>query len=181
MHVWKAAPVPRLITLFGRCQAYAVAVQVRTGWTLPAPPEAVWPLLCDSQLSPRSRCPVFLVGAPRPVACALPSGSGGVGAARQCVSEQGTVAQRIVTWEPSAQLAFQLESTELAFGSFVAAMRDDFHLEPASRGRATRVVRTTSIVARGWLRVAKYVALWVGLKSVHRFVFRNWQHQLADA
>ncbi|MBG6066180.1 hypothetical protein [Micromonospora ureilytica] len=39
----------------------------------------------------------------------------------------------------------------------------------------TRVTRTTTVTVRGYGRLALEPALWVGLKSVHRFVFRNWQ------
>ncbi|WP_167454638.1 hypothetical protein [Micromonospora arborensis] len=39
----------------------------------------------------------------------------------------------------------------------------------------TRVIRTTTVTVRGYRRVALEPPLWGGLKSVHRFVFRNWQ------
>ncbi|WP_165823220.1 SRPBCC family protein [Micromonospora globispora] len=146
---------------------------VRTRWTVPHPPEALWPALCDSRLELQPRCPVFYLGTPRPTMCRLPDGPGEVGAARQCVSEQGVVRQRITVWEPPTRLAFHMESTVLGFHRFVDYLGDLFELAPAGRG--TQVTRTTTVTVRGFGRAALYPALWIGLKSVHRFVFRNWQ------
>ena len=33
----------------------------------------------------------------------------------------------------------------------------------------------------GWFRWAKRPILWLGLKKVHRFVFRNWERLTPDA
>ncbi|MDG9676058.1 hypothetical protein [Micromonospora sp. DH14] len=146
---------------------------VRTGWTMPHPAEVLWPALCDSRLELQPRCPVFYLGTPRPTSCRLPDGPGEVGASRQCVSEQGVVRQRITVWEPPSRLAFQMESTDLHFHRFVDHLGDLFELVPVNGG--TRVIRTTTVTVRGYGRVVLAPALWVGLKSVHRFVFRNWQ------
>jgi len=141
---------------------------------MPYPPEALWPLLCDSRLDLQPRCPVFFVGTPRPSSCRLPNGPGDVGASRECVSEQGTVRQRITTWQPPSRLAFHMESTDLGFHRFVSELGDVFVLDPVRGGR-TAVTRTTTVTVRGLRRLVLYPALWVGLKSVHRFVYRNWQ------
>ncbi|MEV0717262.1 SRPBCC family protein [Asanoa sp. NPDC050611] len=146
---------------------------VRTRWVVPQPPEVLWPVLCDSRIELRHRCPVFYLGTPRPTACRLPEGPGEVGAARQCVSEQGVVRQRITLWEPPSRLAFHMESTDLGFHRYVDQLGDRFDLAPAASG-GTRVIRTTTVTVNGLRRMALYPALWVGLKSVHRFVFRNW-------
>lgn len=140
---------------------------------MPHPAEALWPALCDSRMELQPRCPVFYVGTPRPSTCRLPDGPGEVGAARQCVSEEGVVRQRITEWAPPARLAFHMESTDLGFHRFVDHLGDVFELEP--RGRHTRITRTTTVTVRGRGYAVLYPALWVGLKSVHRFVFRNWQ------
>jgi hypothetical protein len=58
-------------------------------------------------------------------------------------------------------------------GRFVDQLGDVFELTATPRG--TQVTRTTTVTVRGFGRAALYPALWVGLKSVHRFVFRNWQ------
>ncbi|XVV13899.1 hypothetical protein ACQP2X_05965 [Actinoplanes sp. CA-131856] len=50
---------------------------------------------------------------------------------------------------------------------------DVFELAPSGTG--TRITRTTTVTVRRRLAAVLYPALWLGLKSVHRFVFRNWQ------
>jgi uncharacterized protein YndB with AHSA1/START domain len=148
---------------------------VRTTTLVRRPPEAVWPLLCDSRITSTPRCPVFRLGAPTPVECRLPAGPGEVGASRQCVSDQGVVHQRITEWSPPARLAFRMERTDLPFGSCVSALSDTFELTPAAGGRATRLTRTTRVEVRGRLRWARALAVGIGLKAVHRFVFRDWR------
>jgi Polyketide cyclase / dehydrase and lipid transport len=148
-------------------------MRVATSRVLPLPPEEAWRLLCDSRLELRPLCPVFFLGVPRPHECALPSGDGAVGAERECRSEQGTVHQRITVWEPPTHLRFHMETTTLGFDSYLDELSDDFVLAPVAGG--TRVTRTTTVVARGWLRPLRYAMVLVGLKTVHRFVFRNWQ------
>jgi hypothetical protein len=96
-----------------------------------------------------------------------------VGAARQCVSEQGVVRQRITIWEPPIRLAFHMESTNLGFHRFVDTLADVFELE--ATGSGTRITRTTTVSVSGYGRFVLYPALWIGLKSVHRFVFHNWE------
>ncbi|MER7461247.1 SRPBCC family protein [Micromonospora sp. NPDC126480] len=152
-------------------------MKVRTQWVVPQPPEVLWPALCDSRMELRPRCPVFCLGAPRPTACRLPDGDGAVGASRQCASEQGVVRQRITRWEPPTGLSFQMESTDLCFHRFVDHLGDVFELAPAGSG--TRITRTTTVRVHGRRHAALYPALWVGLKAVHRFVFRNWQQTAA--
>ncbi|WP_432968486.1 hypothetical protein [Dactylosporangium sp. CA-233914] len=146
---------------------------VHTRWRVACSPEELWPALCDSAVELTPRCPVFYLGAPRPTACRLPDGPGDVGAARQCHSEQGVVRQRITVWEPPARLAFHMEETDLAFSRWVDRLDDRFDLVP--EGSGTRITRTTTVSVRSRFAAVLYPALWVGLKSVHRFVFRNWQ------
>ena len=148
-------------------------MKVRTRWSVPHSPDQLWPALCDSSIELTPRCPVFYLGTPRPTECRLPEGPGEVGAARQCVSEQGVIRQRITVWEPPARLAFHKEETDLCFDRFVDRLEDEFALTPAGTG--TRIVRTTTVSVRHRFAAVLYPALWVGLKSVHRFVFRNWQ------
>jgi hypothetical protein len=136
---------------------------------MPHSPAELWPALCDSTVELTPRCPVFYLGTPRPTECRLPDGPGEVGAARQCVSEQGVVRQRITAWEPPARLAFRMEETDLCFDRVVDGLEDVFDLVPAGAG--TLVTRTTTVSVPGVFRLP----VWVGLKSVHRFVFRNWQ------
>ncbi|WP_250007773.1 hypothetical protein [Actinoplanes sp. M2I2] len=150
-------------------------MMVRTRWSVPQSPSQMWPALCDSRVELTPRCPVFYLGTPRPQECRLPAGPGEVGATRQCVSEQGVIRQRIDVWEPPARLAFHMEETDLCFDRFVDRLGDTFELVP--EGAGTRVTRTTTVSVRNRFAAVLYPALWVGLKSVHRFVFRNWQRQ----
>lgn len=148
-------------------------MRVTTTRVVPLPPERAWSLLCDSRLQLRPLCPIFFLGTPRPHECALPSGEGAVGAERECRSEQGTVHQRITVWEPPRRLRFHMESTSLGFGRYLDQLTDEFTLTPHPAG--TAISRTTTVRARGWLKPVRYAMVFVGLKSVHRFVFRNWQ------
>ncbi|MGK5440326.1 hypothetical protein ACSNN7_00605 [Micromonospora sp. URMC 105] len=118
---------------------------------------------------------MFRLGAPTPVECFLSAGPGAVGAPRQCVSDRGVVYQRITEWSPPARLAFRMELTDLPFASCVSAMSDTFELTPAAGGRATQLTRSTRVDVRGRLRWARAVAVWIGLKAVHRFVFGDWR------
>ena len=148
-------------------------MKVTTTRVIPLPPVETWPLLCDSRLRLRPLCPVFFLGAPRPHECALPSGEGGDGAERECRSREGAVRQRITIWEPPGHLRFHMEATTLGFDRYIEQLADDFVLLPHPEG--TAVTRTTTFTARGRLRGLRYAMVSVGLKSVHRFVVRNWQ------
>jgi hypothetical protein len=116
---------------------------------------------------------VFFLGAPRPHECALPSGEGGEGVERECRSREGAVRQRITIWEPPSHLTFHMEATTLGFDRYLEELVDDFVLVPHPSGSS--VTRTTTVTARGPLRWLRYAMVLIGLKSVHRFVFRNWQ------
>jgi hypothetical protein len=39
----------------------------------------------------------------------------------------------------------------------------------------TRATRITTLTVIGGFRWTKQVALWLGLKKIHRFVFGNWR------
>jgi hypothetical protein len=148
-------------------------MRVITTRVLPLPPEDAWRLLWDSRLRLRPLCPVFFLGAPRPHECALPSGEGGVGAERECRSTEGAVRQRITVWEPPSHLRFHMETTTLGFDRYLDELVDDFVVVAHPAGSS--VTRTTTVTARGRLRWVRYAVVLMGLKSVHRFVFRNWQ------
>jgi hypothetical protein len=151
---------------------------VRTTWRFARPPEIIWPLLCDSRMEPTNSC-LFRLGVPQPRQCRLPNGQGGVGSARQCISDRGVIDQTIVAWEEPKHLAFRMERSDMNFRAFVFSIVDDFELVPTPEG-GTRATRTTSVQVIGWFRWVKSVLLWVGLKKVHRFVFRAWE-RLASA
>jgi hypothetical protein len=66
-----------------------------------------------------------------------------------------------------------MEETDLCFHRFVNGLGDVFDLVP--EGTGMRITRTTTVSVRNRFAAVLYPALWVGLKSVHRFVFRSWQ------
>lgn len=145
-------------------------MKVRTTAILPSRPEDVWPLLTNSSMD-RSRPCLFRLGVPKPVQCRLPGG-GGVGARRECVSEQGRVIQRITRWDPPRALSFEMVKTDLFFADHVAAIEEAFDLESA--GTDTKVVRTTRVRLQSGRPAFCGILFWIGLKQVHRYVFRNW-------
>lgn len=152
---------------------------VQTSWDFSQPPETIWPLLCNSRMEPASSC-LFGLGVPQPQQCRLPEGHGGVGSTRQCISDRGAIEQTILVWEEPHHLAFSMDRSDLYFRSCVISIVDDFELVPRPCG-GTRATRTTSVQVIGWFRRLKMMALWLGLKKVHRFVFRNWQRLAAAA
>jgi hypothetical protein len=151
---------------------------VRTRREFSRPAGTVWPLLCNSRME-ASFLPLFKLGVPRPVECRLPGGQGGVGSERECVSDQGVVHQRILAWSPEKHLSFRLEQTDLSFQKYVGEMVETFDLVPTASG--VMVTRMTRVWVRGHFSFLKKVVLFLGVKQVQRFVFRNWQRQATAA
>jgi Polyketide cyclase / dehydrase and lipid transport len=147
-------------------------VVVRTTQSFPCRPGAVWPLLCNSRMDGRSTL-LFRLGVPQPVQCSVPDGQGGIGSERECTSDQGVVRQRILEWDPERRLSFRMERTDMEFQKFVREIGDTFELVPSHRG--TEVTRTTTVRTTGGLHPLRTMGLRIGLKHVHRYVFRNWQ------
>jgi Polyketide cyclase / dehydrase and lipid transport len=145
---------------------------VRTRQSFPCPAATVWSLLCNSRMEGRSTL-LFRLGVPQPIACRLADGVGGVGGERECISDQGVVHQRILEWSPDQRLAFRMETTNMEFQRFVREIGDTFELVPA--GRATVVTRTTTVQTAGGIHPLRTIGLRIGLKHVHRYVFRNWR------
>jgi hypothetical protein len=52
-------------------------------------------------------------------------------------------------------------------------MRDEFRLSEDPAGH-TAITRTTTLHVTGFAQTAKAVAMAVGLKAIHRYVFTNW-------
>ncbi|HEY3201132.1 MAG TPA: SRPBCC family protein [Actinomycetes bacterium] len=146
----------------------------------PAPAAAVWPLLCDSQMTLPHRCPVFCLGTPRPVQCRLPDGVGEAGASRECMAVEGSVQQEITLWEPPHRLVFRMVGTDLCQRHVCAAVEERFELSSTPSG-GTTVTRSTHVSMRPGPRRLPTPGVYVGLKSVHRYVFRNWRDTLMIA
>lgn len=144
---------------------------IRTRRPFHSPAGVVWPLLCNSKMD-RSNSLLFRLGVPQPLECRLPAGDG-VGAERECVSDQGTVHQRILEWVPERALAFRMETNDLPSAKGIEAIEDRFEIEPIRRGVA--VYRQTRVQVAADYPLLKRLELRLGLKQVHRYVFRNWQ------
>lgn len=145
-------------------------MKIRTSRTFNVPREQLWPLLTKSRMDVPGW---FCLGLPRPVSCELPQSFGGVGSERRCISDRGTVIQMITNWQPPDRLQFRMISTDHAWGPCVESLEEDFRLEQSNHG--TRITRTTSIKATGWIPRIKEVGFYLGLKRVHRYVFDNWR------
>jgi len=144
-------------------------MKIRTSRIMNATPEQLWPLLTNSRMDVPGW---FCLGLPRPVACELPRSVGGLGAERRCISDRGTIVQRITTWQPCSQLQFRMVSTNHSWGPCVESLEEEFQLIPCPRG--TRLTRTTNIQASGMFRTLKEIGFCIGLKRVHLYVFKNW-------
>lgn len=145
---------------------------IRTEFLLRNDPERIWPRLCQATMDTRRPC-LFRFGIPKPVECRLPSGHGEVGATRECVSDHGTIQQRILEWVPPTRLKFEMVSTNLSFRQHVDTLVDTFELRSLEPG-STLVIRTSELHLHGPLAWIRAPGLWIGMKQVHRYVFQNW-------
>ena len=66
-----------------------------------------------------------------------------------------------------------MTDSDMFFRTHVRAIVDSFDLEAVGTDR-TRVTRTTEVVLVGRCRTLKSAAVYLGLKVVHRYVFKNW-------
>lgn len=147
-------------------------MRVRTVWNLPHTEQQTWGLLCSSQMSRKPYSPLFHLGLPRPVECRIPEGEGGVDRERRCISDTGSIQQRISVWEPNSHLRFHMVRSDLAQSSIFDELVEDFHLEKATR-TTTRVTRiTTARLKSRYYALCPFVK--VGFKTVHGYVFSNW-------
>lgn len=145
---------------------------VATTWHFQFPASSLWPLLCNSKMV-QGGSPIFKLGIPLPLECRLPEGEGGAGSERECVSDKGTIHQRIVTWEPEKKLSFKMEKADFEILSGVTGIEDTFDLIPSDH--EVTVTRTTVVELSGSILFMKKIRLFFGLRQVHRFVFQNWQ------
>jgi hypothetical protein len=149
---------------------------VRTRQKFPGPASTVWSLICNSRMDGTSTL-LFRLGVPQPVECRVPDSRGGVGSERECVSDQGVVHQRILEWVPEKRLRFRMERTDLRFQRYVSEIVDTFDFDKMPS--EVRVTRTTEVGTKGRFQFLKKFLLYLSLKQVHRYVFRNW-HRLAE-
>jgi hypothetical protein len=151
-------------------------MKIRTSALIPTTRERLWPWLTSSRMDVPGR---FCMGVPSPVSCELPESVGRVGAERRCISDRGTVVQRITVWQPPMRLEFRMVSTDHGWARCVDSIEENFQLEQI--GHKTRITRTTRLRARGRWKLLKEAMFYLGLKRVHYFVFKNWRKQAGRA
>lgn len=153
-------------------------MQIVTKTIIEKDPADVWKLLLNSNVTRPNYCPIFFLGAPRPLRCEH-NVEGFVGERRRrCVSDKGTIEQQIDVSRPPHHLAFHAVETNLSLVYF-SSLRDDFVLQPHRRG--TAITRTTDVRALGWTKYLKLALLWCGIKSAHHHVFSAWKHPASAA
>ena len=150
-------------------------MQVVTKAIISKPPDKLWPLLCSSRMDPEIPC-LFRFGIPKPVECRLPDGVGGVGHQRQCVSDRGIINQRIIQWDEPNTLRFEMEDTNLYFRPCIDSIIEEFQLKAISSTQ-TEIKRTTTLTAQGAGAQVKGIIMCIGMKFIHRYVFRNWARE----
>lgn len=146
---------------------------VKTAYNYKVSAADLWPLLFNSKMDDQQPC-YLLCGLPKPLECRLPDSQGGVGNTRECVSDKGTIQQRITAWNPGRKLAFEMAQTDIYFGPCVKSIVEQFELTDNSDG-GCRIVRTTTFRVKGPLAAVAAIPMFVGLKAIHRYVFSNWK------
>ncbi|HET9012722.1 MAG TPA: SRPBCC family protein [Gemmatimonadaceae bacterium] len=150
-------------------------IAIETSVEIAAPPAVVWARLCDADMPATAPCEFRLgaLGPPQPLRCELPTGVGGIGQERRCVTTRGIVTQRITAWVEAEHLAFELVAEAAGLGAHVQAMKDDFWLTPLGPAR-TRLTRRTALVPRRPCPRLRGLALRVAVRRVHRFTMRGF-------
>jgi hypothetical protein len=134
--------------------------------------DRLWPLLFNSKMDDGQPCSL-LCGLPKPVECRLADETGGVGHTRECISDKGTIQQTILEWEPNKKLKFELRETDIYFGPCVNSIVETFEIKAINEQEAY-ITRQTEFSVKPLLRPCLSIPLWIGLKSIHRYVFKNW-------
>lgn len=147
-------------------------MRLRTKRLFHTTPEDFWPLLFGSEMDSKKPC-YFLCGLPKPLECRLRDKEGGVGKIRECVSDKGVIKQTILVWEPNKKLVFELSETDIYFGPCIKSIVESFELEPVG-DKQTMIVRETKFEVVSSLKYCIAFPMFIGLKSIHRYVFKNW-------
>ena len=133
----------------------------------------VWELLLNSNVDQAIYCPIFCLGTPRPLKCEYNVGELVQSKQRRrCVSDQGEIQQDIDVFEPPTRLRFHMVETDLAIRTCVEKMYDEFRLQAGNQG--TLVERVTALDIKGPWASFKRPFLWLGIKSIHKYVFDAW-------
>jgi len=70
-------------------------VEIHSQWTFDCRPEHVWPHFLHARMDD-TRPLLFRLGVPKPVSCRVLEGTPAVGNTRQCMTDRGTIDQRIL-------------------------------------------------------------------------------------
>lgn len=146
-------------------------MKLKTTYKFNGNAEDLWPLLFGSKMDDKKPCR-FLFGLPKPVECRLEDGQGGIGEARQCISDKGIIQQRILEWQPNKKLSFEMAETDIYFGPCVDSIVESFELNQDTP-KTTYITRTTEFKLNS-NNVLLIVPMYIGLKSIHKYVFGNW-------
>ena len=148
-------------------------MRVKTSWIISRPLEEVFHSLYDSRMEVKPGIFTFSLFTLRPVQCRVPTGEAGVGQTRECISDRGVIYQRITSYTPYEHFSFVMEETTLpVVKCTISSIEEDFVLREVE---AVEITRTTHIALQpGWRRIFSPL-VYLGIKSVHRYVFRNWE------
>jgi hypothetical protein len=146
-------------------------VKIKTTYKFTARAVELWPLLFNSKMDTKQPC-YFLFGLPKPIECRLEDKDGGVGKTRECVSDKGVIKQNILEWEPNKKLSFELRETNIYFGPCVESIIESFELYQVNDS-ITKITRITKFgISKHKIFIT--IPMAIGLKSIHRYVFKNW-------
>lgn len=143
-------------------------------------PEQLWPLLFNSKMDHKKPC-IFLCGLPKPVECRLEDKQkgGGVGNFRECVSDKGIIKQTILEWEPNKKLKFELLETDIYFGPCVDSIVETFEIKIVN-DNLTAITRNTNFKLKSNIKLIVSIPMFIGLKTIHHYVFKNWERILLN-
>jgi hypothetical protein len=151
-------------------------VQVTSSIIVSAAPENVWKYLCDAHMPTAPWC--FQFGVPTPQTCRIIGEATGVGAHRQCQTNQGFVDQRITEWLPPQRLTFVATSDTIGLYKHIKEMQDMFTLEQTLDG--TKLTRHTNFETTGALGFVKAIIFKMTVRRIHRFTMKGFK-ALAEA
>jgi len=151
-------------------------VQVTSSIAVNTAPENVWKFLCDAHMPTAPWC--FQFGVPTPQTCRIVGEATGVGAHRQCQTNQGVVDQRITEWQPPKRLTFVATSDTIGLYRHIKEMRDTFTLEQWES--STRLTRHTSFETTGAFASVKSIIFKMTVRRIHKFTMKGFK-ALAEA
>jgi hypothetical protein len=120
----------------------------------------------------------FQFGVPTPQTCRIIGEATGVGAHRQCQTNQGSVDQRITEWLPPQRLTFVATSDTIGRYKHIKEMKDTFTLEQTQTG--TTLTRQTNFETTGALSSIKAIIFKMTVRRIHKFIMKGFK-ALAEA